>query len=217
MRAILMMTACAALAACSSGEDLFTSPVDARAGSQLNDGTFGQATMDNHLAMTGQYRTNLNNRFNAEVPTMVTFPFNSTALSSEARTALRAQAQWINQFPEVKFRVYGHTDLVGGTAYNRRLGLRRAQAVVLYLVSQGVDRKRLDAVVSLGETQPLIVTQGREQRNRRTVTEVRGFDRRHPNIMNGKYAAVIFREYVESGTYESRLNKTETDLTVPEG
>lgn len=216
MRAILTLTACVVLSACSSGEDLFTTPIDARAGAQLNDGTFGQATMDNHLAMTGRYRVNLNNRFNAEVPTMVTFPFNSTALSPEARAALRAQAQWINQFPEVKFRVYGHTDLVGGNAYNRRLGLRRAQAVVLYLASQGVDRKRLDAVVSLGETQPLIVTQGRERRNRRTVTEVQGFDGRHPNIMDGNYAAVVFREYVESGTYESRLNPPEAELTVPE-
>lgn len=217
MRVLMTLTACAALAACSSGEDVFTSRVEARAGSQLNDGTFGRATMDNQLAMTGHYRVNLNNRFNAEVPTMVTFAFNSAALTTEARAALRAQAQWINQFPEAKFRVYGHTDLVGSAAYNRRLGLKRAQAAMQFLVSQGVDRRRLDAVVSLGETQPLVVTQGRERRNRRTVTEVRGFDRRHPTIMSGDYASVILREYVESATYESRLNPPETDLTVPEG
>jgi hypothetical protein len=54
--------------------------------------------------------------------------------------------------------------------------------------------------VSFGETQPLIVTEGRERRNRRTVTEVSGFVQDHPLILNGKYAEVIWREYVASAT-----------------
>jgi peptidoglycan-associated lipoprotein len=121
-------------------------------------------------------------------------------LDEEARAALRQQAGWINQFPEVHFKVYGHTDLVGSTAYNRRLGLARAEAAVLYLVSQGVNRSRLEAVVSFGETQPLVVTEGQERRNRRTVTEVAGFIQNHPTVLNGKYAEIIFREYITSAT-----------------
>ena len=54
--------------------------------------------------------------------------------------------------------------------------------------------------MSYGETQPLIVSAGRERQNRRTVTEVSGFVSRHPTVMNGKYAEVIFREYVQSAT-----------------
>jgi flagellar motor protein MotB len=108
------------------------------------------------------------------------------------------QADWIKQFPEVRFKVYGHTDLVGGQGYNRSLGLRRAQAVVSFLSSQGISRDRLEAVVSFGETQPLVVTEGRERRNRRTVTEVSGFVETNPALLNGKYAQVIFREYVSS-------------------
>lgn len=65
---------------------------------------------------------------------------------------------------------------------------------------------RLEAVVSYGETQPLIVTQGRERRNRRTVTEVSGFVQGHPNLLNGRYAEVIFREYVTSGEPASTLS-----------
>ena len=76
------------------------------------------------------------------------------------------QADWIRQFPEIRFKVYGHTDLVGSDAYNRNLGLRRAQAAVAYLVSQGVSRSRLEATVSLGETQPIVATQEMERRNR---------------------------------------------------
>jgi aspartate oxidase len=96
----------------------------------------------------------------------------------------------------VRFRVYGHTDLVGSDAYNRALGLRRANAVVDYLASQGIGRSRLEAVTSFGRTRPVIQTADPERRNRRTVTEVTGFVQRHPTVLNGKYAEVVFREYI---------------------
>ena len=175
---------------------------DAPAGGQLDTGTFGNATMNNTLVQNGDrsFLESLNERFSAEVTPMVTFPFDSDAIDATAAAVLRRQADWIRQFPEVRFRVYGHTDLVGSDAYNRALGLRRARAVVAFLSAQGIDRARLEAVTSFGETQPLIVTQGRERRNRRTVTEVTGLYGRHPSVLNGKYAQVIFREYVESAT-----------------
>lgn len=44
-----------------------------------------------------------------------------------------------------RFRIEGHTDSVGSRAYNLRLSQRRADAVVNYLASQGVSRRRLDA------------------------------------------------------------------------
>ncbi|MDZ7908213.1 MAG: OmpA family protein [Gemmobacter sp.] len=109
------------------------------------------------------------------MPSTITFPFNSAQLTTEARRALDHQANWMRQFPELRFSVYGHTDLVGSEAYNRALGKRRAQAVVAYLASRGVSTSRLEALVSYGETRPVIVTLAPEQRNRRTVTEVSGF------------------------------------------
>ncbi len=163
---------------------------------------FGAATANNMAFHTGekQYVIDLAQRFSREVPDMVNFAFNSTALDSEARAILLKQANFIRQFPEVRFRVYGHTDLVGSSAYNQRLGLRRAQAVVNFLVSQGISRSRLEAMVSYGETRPVIDTPNRERRNRRTVTEVSGFVADAPLILNGKYAEVIFREYVDSAS-----------------
>ena len=177
------------------------------AGSEIDTGYFGNATMNNTQVQTGQgsFTVNLNRRFASEVATTINFPFNSTVLDAQARATLQRQAAWIRQFPEVRFKVYGHTDLVGSTAYNRRLGLRRAEAAVLYLTSQGVDRSRLEAVVTFGETQPLVVTEGQERRNRRTVTEVSGFVDSHPTIMNGRYAEVIFREYVTSAEPASQV------------
>jgi hypothetical protein len=91
------------------------------------------------------------------------------------------------------------------------LGLRRAEAAVLYLTSQGISRSRLEAVVSFGETQPLIVTQGQERRNRRTVTEVSGFvNAGNSTPLNGRYAELIFREYVESAAPVSTVGSEGT-------
>lgn len=193
-----------ALGACDRGAlDSWNSP----AGSFVDEGGFGNPTMNNTLVMTGQrdYVVNLNARFAAEVPSTVNFAFNSARLDAAAQATLRNQAQWIRQFPEVRFKVYGHTDLVGSNAYNKSLGLRRARAAVAYLSTQGISRSRLQAVVSFGETQPLVVTDQPEMRNRRTVTEVSGFVKRHPTVLNGKYAAVIMREYVGSAIPASDL------------
>ena len=172
------------------------------AGSSLNRGNFGTATANNLGVQTGDinYQISLAKRFAEEVPTTINFEFDSAILDEAARAVLRRQADWIKQFPEVRFRVYGHTDLVGTNAYNRRLGQRRANTAVAFLTSMGIDRRRLEAVVSFGETQPVIVTENRERKNRRTVTEVTGFMKRHPLILNGKYAEVLHREYVESAT-----------------
>jgi outer membrane protein OmpA-like peptidoglycan-associated protein len=200
MRLMFGSAALAALAACSHPTDPTWSSFGTEAGLANNDGGFGNSTMNNTLVMTGQaeYRTNLNNRFNAEVPTTINFAFNSAALDAEAQSILRTQAAWIRQFPEVRFSVFGHTDLVGSAQYNYQLGLRRAQAAVAFLVSQGVERSRLDALVSEGLTQPVVMTQQPERQNRRTVTEVSGFVEAHPNVLNGKYAEIIFRDYVAS-------------------
>lgn len=201
------ITAALFLAGCSAGNSQWREFNTREAGSEIDSGYFGNATMNNNQVQTGQSSVmiNLNRRFASEVNTMVTFAFNSAVLDGQARATLQQQATWIRQFPEVRFKVFGHTDLVGSTAYNRRLGLRRAEAAVAYLTSQGISRDRLEAVVSFGETQPLIVTQGQERRNRRTVTEVSGFVDGHPALLNGRYAEVIFREYVTSAEPSSTV------------
>jgi len=190
---------------------------DRQAGALIDTGHFGNATMNNQQVMTGEkrYVYDLSQRFAAEVLTTVNFAFNSATLDRGAVDTLREQARWIRQFPEVRFRVYGHTDKVGNASYNKSLGLRRANAVVTFLVSQGIDRSRLEAMVSFGETQPLIVTEGRERRNRRTVTEVSGFVASHPTVLDGKYAEVIYREYVNSAEAPSGLSSIQgQDLAI---
>ncbi len=213
-KAILTAAGFLALAACTDGS--IGQSWYKEAGSQIDEGGFGNPTMNNTLVQNGDlsYVVNLNQRFANDVPTMINFAFDSTVIDGNARAILMEQANWIRQFPEVRFKVFGHTDLVGSSAYNKNLGLRRAQAAVAFLSTQGISRSRLEAVVSFGETQPLIATSARERRNRRTVTEVSGFIKNHPTLLHGKYGAVIFRNYVRSAgevqsTGDSQLAPTE--------
>jgi len=196
---LFLSAAAVALAACSPATN---GQNGSEAGHMVDEGNFGKPTFNNLLVQSAYRDQNgllmdLARKFEKEVPTMVNFDFNASKLDSQTRATLDQQAEWIKQFPEIKFRVYGHTDLVGTKTYNQGLGLKRANNVVKYLISRGIKSDRLEAVASFGETQPLIVTEGRERRNRRTVTEVIGFARNYVGDgMDGKLAHLIYRNYV---------------------
>ncbi|SEK19431.1 OmpA family protein [Pacificibacter marinus] len=201
----LAVTSLIAITACSDSK-VFSSWTQ-EAGGYMDNGTFGNATLHNTLVQNGEmsYAINLNERFAAEVDTTVNFEFNSAILDGPARATIKKQAAYMAQFPEVRFRVFGHTDLVGSEGYNKSLGLRRARVVVNEIVRNGISKSRVEAVISEGETQPLVATQAPERRNRRTVTEVSGFVQSNPLIMDGNYADIIHREYVASATAPSEL------------
>lgn len=200
--AMLGLTACSA----GLGGNTFNAPV----GQQLTDG-FGRATAHNIAVQNAKLQRemvkDLTRLFASQVLATINFAFNSAKLDVSAQTALRQQATWIMAHPAITFQVYGHTDKVGGNAFNKRLGLRRARAAVKYLIAQGVDRKKVKAVVSFGETRPLVLTEQQNRQNRRTVTEVKGFY--NPNgtgLLDGKYAVRVYNEY--TGTRKSLGTET---------
>lgn len=164
--------------------------------------TFGDATQGNFFAQSieyrrGDYLLEVARRFADETDDTVTFAFNKSNLDRPTRRALNKQAAWLRQNPDVRIRVTGHTDLVGGEAYNDRLGFRRARAVSRYLVQRGVAPSRIDAVESRGEREPVVQTEEKERRNRRSLTEVAGFT--HGFIgdgMDGRRALLMYRRYV---------------------
>ena len=182
--------------------------IDRQAGLAAGVG-FGEATAQN-LAVNQNTRTavaHMNTRFAAAVPTTITFDFDKSFLSASARATLNRQADFMRQFPEVGFSVYGYADSPGTNAYNEALGLRRANAALDYLVSQGVSRDKLRALVSYGEERPAVPGAGRERANRRVVTTVSGIAGRGGDGMglNGKYAEVVFREFVESAQGDTEI------------
>lgn len=147
----------------------------------LTGGGAGVAGCEGNLAKVGLSSTqaaeiaSLNTRFASEASPVVNFEFDRAELTPTGRAILDTQASWMRRFTHLRFSVFGHTDLVGSEGYNFNLAKRRAETVVAYLASKGVNSDQLDALVSYGETRPLIATSQREELNRRTVTEVTGY------------------------------------------
>ena len=69
----------------------------------------------------------------------------------------------------------GHTDSVGGDAYNQKLSIRRSEAVKAYLVSRGIEKNRV-YTEGKGEKQPVADNKSSAGRakNRRVEIEVVG-------------------------------------------
>jgi peptidoglycan-associated lipoprotein len=90
------------------------------------------------------------------VPEMpdVHFAFDQYALRPEAKRVLDAGAAWLKARPDAKLMIEGHCDERGTGEYNFALGERRAKTSKDYLVSRGIDARRI-AVVSYGEERPV--------------------------------------------------------------
>lgn len=80
------------------------------------------------------------------------FGFDEDSLTSQARSDLQAQANYLQGEGGV-IRLEGHADEQGSRQYNMALGERRAQAVASYLRSLGVNASRFE-IVSYGEEKP---------------------------------------------------------------
>jgi peptidoglycan-associated lipoprotein len=84
----------------------------------------------------------------------VHFDYDSSTLSSETRKQLAENAEWIKNNPGPTVQIEGHCDSRGSVEYNLALGERRAKSVKNFLVSLGIDSKRL-TIISYGEEKPL--------------------------------------------------------------
>jgi outer membrane protein OmpA-like peptidoglycan-associated protein len=101
----------------------------------------------------------------------VLFAFNSAELSSEATHTLDelGKALTSSDLKSYCFVVEGHTDNVGGDAYNLKLSERRAQSVVRYLKEHfRIEGDRLQAT-GYGKRKPIVdnSTEEGRQKNRR--------------------------------------------------
>lgn len=82
------------------------------------------------------------------------FDYNQATLRSKSKYELNKLYDFLKANPSVKIEVSGHTDSRGNDDYNLRLSRDRAQAVVDYLIRNGVASSRLKAV-GYGETRPI--------------------------------------------------------------
>ena len=84
----------------------------------------------------------------------VFFEFDRYELSADARSVLRANADWLKGNPTVRVEIEGHCDERGTNEYNLALGAKRAQAAREYLATLGVAAERL-STISYGEEIPV--------------------------------------------------------------
>ena len=106
------------------------------------------------------------------MPSSVTFAFDSSDLTPAARSALNDVSNVLQQYPETRVNIAGHTDSTGAADYNQRLSERRASAVGNYLSQTGVAGTRL-SMTGYGENQPIAsndTEQGRAQNRRVEIT-----------------------------------------------
>ncbi len=109
--------------------------------------------------------------FQQTVGDRVFFTVDQHVLTDEAKFVLSSQANWLLTNADYLAVVEGHADEQGTREYNLALGARRANAVMEYLIAQGVPRERLK-FVSYGKERPVEVCSEEAcySKNRRAVT-----------------------------------------------
>ncbi len=71
------------------------------------------------------------------------FDFDSYALSDNARNKLADIKAVMDEYPDIRLEVLGHTDAIGSESYNQILSEKRASAVIKYLSGLGIPQSRM--------------------------------------------------------------------------
>ncbi len=106
------------------------------------------------------------------------FDSNSSTLRPESKTELNELVQVLNEYTEIRIELRAHTDSRGDDEYNLHLSERRAEAIVNYLIYNGISKTRL-SYKGFGSTYPLnecvkgvICSDDKHQKNRRVEFKI---------------------------------------------
>ena len=83
----------------------------------------------------------------------VYFAFDSSSIDAETKDNLAQNADFLKENTNVDIQIEGHCDERGSRQYNLALGERRAKAVKNYLVTMGIESKRI-STISYGSERP---------------------------------------------------------------
>lgn len=120
-----------------------------------------------HDTLYVQQLAEIENNFNA-----AEFVVGKADLSDEAKFVLHDLGKLMQQNPDLRLRIEGHTSAEGDAAANQKLSEARAQAAVDFLVEhEGVDAARLE-VQGFGSTKLKNTDDPMAPENRRTEFEV---------------------------------------------
>jgi outer membrane protein OmpA-like peptidoglycan-associated protein len=103
--------------------------------------------------------------------TGILFDTGKASIQPESQTLLREVRTLLAQDAQLRLSIIGHTDNVGNAKANAELSARRAEAVVAYLVGQGIVPQRLKAS-GKGDTTPVADNRTEEGRARNRRVEL---------------------------------------------
>lgn len=129
---------------------------------------FEQALADEQARNELKIQQLENETLKIDIASEVSFDFDSASLKSAFTPTLNKVADVLQRYPKTVIHVVGHTDSVGSESYNQRLSEQRAQSVVDFFGSRGIDPNRLYAF-GRGELEPRASneTEAGRQLNRR--------------------------------------------------
>ncbi|WP_291724548.1 OmpA family protein [Bernardetia sp.] len=98
----------------------------------------------------------------------ILFGFDKSDLNANAKENVAKLGRILNEYPDTRLTIQGHTDDKGDENYNRQLSARRADAVRDYLIANGVKGGRLNTT-AYGESAPVASneTEAGRAKNRR--------------------------------------------------
>ena len=85
----------------------------------------------------------------------IQFEVISATITESGQGELDRVVEYLDTLPDAQILIEGHTDTDGEADPNLALSQRRADAVLEYLVANGIDEGRLEAI-GLGETEPVL-------------------------------------------------------------
>jgi outer membrane protein OmpA-like peptidoglycan-associated protein len=102
------------------------------------------------------------------VLTGITFDTGKATLKGASYDRLDIVADFMSHKKSARVEISGHTDNVGNAKSNKTLSAKRAEACRTYLLTKGIDKRRLDAV-GYGDERPVAPNDTEEgrQKNRR--------------------------------------------------
>lgn len=103
----------------------------------------------------------------------VYFDVGKATLREESYAELNELVDYMKRREDIRVEIAGHTDNTGSKEDNLKLSQRRAEKVEDYLISKGIDARRIDPK-GYGEDRPIASNKTKEgrQKNRRTEVHI---------------------------------------------
>ncbi|MDG3582763.1 OmpA family protein [Galbibacter pacificus] len=101
----------------------------------------------------------------------ILFDTGKSTIKTESAQVLTDIVGILNEYPNAKFSIDGHTDSTGSDSLNQRLSEERAGAVKVYLIEHGIDAGRLESH-GYGETKPIASNSTRNGRAQNRRVEI---------------------------------------------